>query len=510
MSEPEHLPKPVSAAPPPDRTVAEKRVAPFPTSVLLDEAIVGSSHAIPLVYPHVLDTRPTTAIVSIKSASAAVSRPNHDLERAANEMSRRRAEAFSPVDPTHIVEPGRELPVRFYPTFPGDHEADVQILLRWPDELVDLRTVRVYGHARWLDDAPARPLGGTRERVANRDHEPEIPTADLANVAEIHRTTLSNLYNETKSAATAVATNQASGLNVVSGEAQSYHRAPPKASWWESAAELALTVAIGSLAGGVSKVVAGSLANAKYTEVLLGDGIKEGLKWAGKKAWLSKSPDPSSNVEIAFFALQGSTLGKLANENSKLIDHENRRLQHVLVKDPNRAIAEMHALRQGFRATEPRAEEEQRKETTRQWLSLVGRSENGSETVPVNGEIRDTTKLGLAHSKTRGVLRIEVEREPFVVTSASIDGVSQEIANRLLTQKLSTEPIPMVITIRDGRAALVLTRDEVGRVRRSHAPEWEAQTHGAAQQYVDNVLAKPLREWGVMFITTDDATGTGS
>jgi hypothetical protein len=322
-------------------------------------------------------------------------------------------------------------------------------------------------------------------------------------VNEGQKLELKDLRDEAWTAASAVAGAQQSGRNTVHTEATSYKRKPYKPTPWEHFAELALTMAIGGIAGGVAKAVGARLGNTKYGEGAIGDAVKEGLKWAGKKAFI-ESPKPAAETSIGYFNKQFSTLEKLKAENTELVDREHRRTQHVMVTEPERAIAQMQALRDGFREIKPSAEEEQRSQTQRGWLSLVARSENGGETVDVNGEQRQTTDLHLATGVTRGVLRIRAYTDGELrVTSASIDGVSQSTADRLLSQDLRREPIPIVILATEGRNGSFVTRDEVGRVRLSHAPEGEAQAHRTTEQFVERVLAKPLTAWGVTHIVTD-------
>ena len=127
----------------------------------------------------------------------------------------------------------------------------------------------------------------------------------------------------------------------------------------------------------------------------------------------------------------------------------------------------------------------------------------------MNGEQRDTTKLNWATGATRGVLRIRAKIDGHVVTvtSASMDGVSQEIGDRLRTQDLRALPIPIVILATGDGGTSFVTRDEVGRVRISGRPDHEAQHHRDRQELCDRVLAKTLDGWGVKHVVTDDATG---
>lgn len=511
MSGQERETKPVVVPQTSQNGAVAKRVAPFPGVVALEEQIVNSSRVLPLVIPR-LNGPPGTAIVSIKPASAFVSRRN-DLERAGDDMARQKSEAFSPAEPTSEIKDGREIPIRFWPKFSGTHEADISILMRWPAEgdAMEMRTVRVYGHARKLDEAPAHPLGDTRSPVGHVDDK-EVPVADPSGVAPVHVATLDHVAGEAKDAVGSVARHQRDGLKEAEGEIGAYARRPPEAPWWESLAEFALSLTIAGVAASLSKKIAGSLSLSKYTEIGFADSVKEAMKAGGKRAFLSRGKhaeaDVSSDTKLAFFTIQHRTLSMFEDENVWLVQREHRRLGHQLRSDPSEAISKMQALRDGLRGVAPFAEQEQGAQTRRGWMSLLGRALNGTEHVQVNGELRQTTDLHHAKGDTRGILRIRVEDGK--VTKASIAGLSQPAADRLLKQNLSRESIPLLIESRTGRDGSLYTRDEVGRVRMAFIRDGEEDGHHHAQRVVDEVLSKSLSAWGLSRIETDaQETGIG-
>jgi hypothetical protein len=515
--------------PPRNLETPAQRIAAFPTKRELGEQIVDSAHEFELVRPRITarEKLPATAIVSIAPAEIARSRPaDGELQDRLSEQ--RRMQAFSPVAVSHEVRGDESIPLKFWPRFGGDHEADVNVLLRWSDDVVDQRTIRVHGRARRLNDAPETPLGETSGK-RGIESEPQLPTADLSNVREIHKTGLSNAYELAKVAVGGLARAQLAGLTTALKEADSYERKPPKATWWDTLAEFAITAAIGSVANVASKAVGAWLAPklaklepltglqkrgdfSKYTDAAVTDGVKDALKLAGKKALIAgpKGTGGSSNGMIAFFETQQKALNALIGTNEAYVVREHERLQHLLVEDPERAIAIMSSLEHGFGPeTQGSATNAQTLHSVAQWISVCGRSENGSEAARVNGEQRGTTKLNWATGATRGVLRIRAKIDGHVVsvTSASMDGVSQEIGDRMRTQDLSTLPIPIVILATGGGGTSFITRDEVGRVRVSGRPDHEAQNHRDSQELCDRVLAKTLDVWGVKHVVTDDATG---
>lgn len=111
--------------------------------------------------------------------------------------------------------------------------------------------------------------------------------------------------------------------------------------------------------------------------------------------------------------------------------------------------------------------------------------------------------------------------------SATIHGVSQEVADRLASEPLATRPVPIKLDVLQlgGLIRSVITRDEVGRVRiqggleapdrAQHdfgaraAPRNEAQVQQAAEAFVEKLLSQSLAERGVK-VVTDDATGLSS
>ncbi len=506
-----------------------QRIAAFPTKRDLGEQIVDSAHEFDLVRPRITarEKLPATAIVSIAPAEIARSRPAAgELQDRLSEQ--RRMQAFSPVAVSHEVRGDESIPLKFWPRFGGDHEADVSILLRWSDDVVDQRTIRVHGRARRLGDAPEKPLGETSSK-REIESEPRLPTADLSNVREVHKLGLTNAYDTAKTAAKGVARAQLAGLETAIAEVGRYQRKLPKATWWDTLAELAITAAIGSVANVAAKAVGSWLTPqfaklepltdlrksgvaSKYTEAAVTDGVKDALKLAGKKALIAvpKGAGGSSHGEIAFFETQRLALSALIGANEAFVDREKERLQHLLVDDPERAIAIMSSLEHGFGPeTQGSATDAQTLHSVIQWISVCARSENGTEAARVNGEQRDTTKLNWATGATRGVLRIRARIDGHVVsvTSASIDGVSQMIGDRLRTQDLSTLPIPIVILATGDAGTSFVTRDEVGRVRVSGRPDSETQDHRDTQELCDRVLAKTLDAWGVKHVVTDAEKG---
>jgi hypothetical protein len=215
--------------------------------------------------------------------------------------------------------------------------------------------------------------------------------------------------------------------------------------------------------------------------------------------------------------MQTKALKKLQLENQRFIDRQHRRLQHLLLIDPERAVAIMESIEEAMTAKLQDATELQQTASERQWVSVVARSSQGSDAVNVDGEVRGTTGIarpddwGRIHAPERGILVIRVAVPPgelsevSAVKGASIHGISQPIADRLWVQDLSSAAIPIKIIAESEQGASWIMRDEVGRVRIPYRGAEEAQLHRGAQLVVDRVLAKTLKEWKVKRVMTDDA-----
>lgn len=209
--------------------------------------------------------------------------------------------------------------------------------------------------------------------------------------------------------------------------------------------------------------------------------------------------------------------------------------------EPSHGRAAMITLARGMASASAVADQIQQQATSLEWIAAVARRANGSTQAKLpDGSEAETTKLDAARSydaetwysesgvaKHDGVLDIHVElpvgmtpveMSGFKVKSASITGVSQELADRLVDLHLAHAGIPIRLVV-SGHPALI-TRDELGRVRINGylltkdassdggPPHWtEAHMHRGAKLLVDKVLSKTLRAWGIEAPKTDDATG---
>ncbi len=281
----------------------------------------------------------------------------------------------------------------------------------------------------------------------------------------------------------------------------------------------------------------------------LRDGFKSAAKLARKGASGSQKSGEdqqprrkhSSNAAIDFLG-----------QHLKLVSDRGAAYNNVVIKmsemlrnvEPSQGRAAMITLARGMASASAVADQIQHHATSLEWIAAVARGANGATGGELpDGSKADTTNLdgtrgygaetwysesGVA--KHDGVLDIHVElpvgRTPvemsgFKVKSASIVGVSQELADKLVDLHLAHAGIPIRLVV-SGHPALI-TRDELGRVRINGylltkdasndggSPQWtEAHMHRGAKLLVDRVLSKTLRAWGIEAPKSDDATGRGN
>lgn len=489
---------------------AGSRIAPFPKTVDLGEQIVGSSHEFEVATPYASEH--ALAVLVSAPIRAGDPAPNGPLHVSAEQ----RAEAFTPIGaPERTTAPIR---VRFSPTFSGLFQADLKILLKWDDGAIDHRVVRIHARARQLTEAPADAIHQPRNTTAYDGSE--IPTADLTGVAAVPKLALENLANKTKTLAAGLAAQQENGRDTAEKNVGSYKYAPPPPSLFDVAAEIALGFAVGGIASRIGILVATELVSlvprglANNHVTALAGVIEDGLKNAARAPGVTsefKSNAVSSNGQILFFAKLQRALSKLATQNGLFVDSQNERLQHLLRAEPELAIATMKSLRASIEAIKDPAELQQNA-AEQQWVSMVARSANGTSSVDVNGDAHETTKLNRTNLiPTAGILTIRVAvpatrlSEPTTVDDATINGVSQSLAEHLRAADLARTAIPILIVATSSKGTSLVTRDEVGRVRMFSAAERERDEHQDAQRFVDKVLSKSLERWGVKYIETDSS-----
>ncbi len=222
-------------------------------------------------------------------------------------------------------------------------------------------------------------------------------------------------------------------------------------------------------------------------------------------------------------------------------------MRPLLRSKPAEAVAVMRVLEEEFKSQQKFAEAEQTRITALLWATNVARRNLGSEQVSGGEREQTATKLDATRVLTKeqmpkardGLLDIVIRRnDPFPqVVSARMNGVSAEIAGRMLNTPLRDFPVPVrfVLDATDAKPTII-TRDETGRVRitgdlvyflkfssnnldrkalrkMEAAPKRdgfvleESEAIAGATSVVERILSRPLTDWGVSTIAHDDATG---
>ncbi|HLL23651.1 MAG TPA: hypothetical protein VK427_16045, partial [Kofleriaceae bacterium] len=375
--------------------------------------------------------------------------------------------------------------------------------------------------------------------------------------------------------ATLLIDQQLNGVAIAAMDITSYQaqRLPP--TMFDEVLELAFMMGVSGIAGVVARYLAqnlaGSLAQVAPAPGMLGagsapvqktseqlgtlmtDGLKEGLKISGKiarkHALVAEQVNPEA-PRISFSSNRANNrvaefLTSVRNRGELYHDAVTRTSSMLRSVEPAQGNAAMRTLALGLAAASDVAPHIQQHALVLEWVRTVARHANGTEPALLpDGSEAETTKLDGARSygaetwvsdasvpKRDGVLDIHVDLPvgttpiemvgDMQVKSASIMGISQEIADKLVHLHLAHAGIPIRLVV-SGHPALI-TRDELGRVRingylltkdtvsSEGTPRWtEAHMHRGAQFLVDKVLSKTLWAWGVEAPVSNDATGRTS
>lgn len=283
---------------------------------------------------------------------------------------------------------------------------------------------------------------------------------------------------------------------------------------------------------------------------LVGDAVKEGMKGIAKRGLGANASGPeqsarddddmadeafSSNEEIDFFTKHAQEMNGLAHSYTTIVNELEAQLAGV---DPQHASSALMAVAHAFNEAAPNAVLLQARATEFQWVSATAKRNLGSRkrNLPDGSSYRATNLDGALDFGERGPLAphygsvprhdgvldihvevpentMPVETVNLRIRSASLSGISQEIADRIRTTDLSAAGIPLRIILH-GQPALI-TRDEIGNVRVNgylHTLDGtnasEAHAHKGARMIVNKILSKTLDQWGIRSIKTNDASGT--
>lgn len=393
----------------------------------------------------------------------------------------------------------------FRPTRNAIYRGTLVVTATWADGQVETQSMDLRGRGRELDQAPSHERSPDEvaaaqaedARLAQEHADEQARIAANDKIDEPYPQHQADAFEAAARAAGGagrrLAAGQLLGAKTAGDEAAAYHRTvqPPARSLWWDLLEIAISVGTAGVAGAVAK----NFVN--WTEAYLdakgapgiaaiGDMIKEGIKTGSKRAMAmtggggggdatehveSGRRDHSTNQRIDFFAEQVAILDAATAEREQLIEDRRAALKPLLrTEHAATAVAAMSAVGDAFAAAATDAEQAQHDATAVQWVSYVARASFGVEDVPrqniiENGEEpapQTATKLDTVRpedpaslmSSPRGLLDIGVWvgigdqgarwAKP---TYASLEGVSQEIADRIARIPLRDVPVPLRLVL---------------------------------------------------------------
>ncbi len=549
--EPESVLKPATTTaettPPRTPMIRLPRVLPLgPARIDLGEQVVGSRESFDLVLPRVSDQFVGTAVVrgsiggvSSRSAGAGpLASPDliDAIEHAAFAVETGPGGAPLVLD-TRAMRPIR---VEFSPRHPGRYDAMVHLALHWSDGAVTDHEVSVTGRARALTDVPRQHAPAAPAPNDLTGHE--APSHDRSELATTHNAaSVDALIQQARDSAGGLADAQRNGVATAEAESESFTARVPKAAWWATLAEIAISMGVAGIAGVVAKTLAQRLASLAHPDALdstkiplftgLADGIKEGLKGTAKHtvpmpgraaskvpstpAPESRTEPASSNARIDFWDRQRGLLAQVHMANRTIVSDTAKSLQQLPLAD--RALA-IGALAEALEAARlDHAARHQMFASETQWVSGIAQASLGHDDVQVVGEERPRAVTELRHVRDdnpfvvrNGLLQITVADDGHAlrVSAASLRGVSQEIADQLWKRPLHGVPIPLLVKVTGHAEDMTITRDEAGRIR-AEGSAAEPTLIRRATMLLDEVLGRSLQQWQLPAIETNDATGRG-
>ena len=309
---------------------------------------------------------------------------------------------------------------------------------------------------------------------------------------------------------------QADGVEIAYNNAAHYRKRPPKpdGSLLFALARAALEIATAGIATRVAASVTKALA-------VSSEAVQSSLEMAfelGAKAFVARlSPgDDAGDIGLGgnalndYFECQLRALRATQVHRTELVVRELRRLEPYLHAGSDMPIEAARAVERAATAEIPRATTLQADRSMIGWVQAVSQP----TTVP-----RETSHVERL-PPIRGVLDIvfdgvpEDPNAPATVVSATLNGISQEVANSLVRRRLLTSiPIRAQGTTdgRHGSMPVIVQRSPTGELE---VVDWLGYTRGkgrgnqlvGARKLIEQELVPDVARRG---IATDDGTGTG-
>lgn len=446
--------------------------------------------------------------------------------------------------------------IAFNPRKAGEARGTLKIAISWPlDGHVETQTINLRGSARTLNDAPDQRLGS--EPIHDGASQPApLPARETKQAME---TPLSagvyETIDATSKAAEGLASAQLGGIDLAEKEAASYTKAVPKAErslWWDLA-EMALTIATGHIATAVAEKLLPRLLSKTVTEQVFTEKItstvgakiplavtqtiKQSITSSGvlaikgvvpqKNSQHPAEPLPershgrnSSNARIDFFEGQRSLVRAERVVYQQQVRAALHQVAPLLATHPEQAKASLDAVTDAFTESQIDATLNQADAIAPAWVSTVARLNLGQEATHTSNQAAGTSAVmdatrkldGAGHAKSaNGVLDVYVTNGR--IEAAKLNGVSQEIADRLADLSLAHAPMPVrfILGSQNEPNPTIITRDDAGRVRVAgdlDGHSLEANNVKSATALIERFLSVPLSQLNFE-IATDDGTGRG-
>lgn len=521
-----------------DASKSVTKVQPFPKQVNLGKVVTGGSTTATVVTPTLAN-----------DAGRATMRAH-----ATNGIGWRTfsiVNAFAGHEAVPIA--GQPLEVRFNPLAHGVLKTQLTCSLASEDGGLEEREIELEGE-------------GVNSHVqAQGEGQPvvDIEGIDPGEVEELRKRT-----GEAALQARALAAAQERAVGAVENEVETYKKKPREGISFLDLALLAVSIGTAGVGGVIATAV-----GPKLTKTLVGgftkhaldtskgmgaaalNGISESIQTgfaesagsamkSGVSAVFGEDEQPrhvhndeafSSNARINFFETQKDRLARVGVQYAATISKQETILQPLLRTDATAAKQAMETIRDTCGAQYGEAHRVQAFATTAQWAAATAQSVAGKrERFDLNGRssVTDFSKgYGVDADKryASGLLRIAVtmQGDEIRVTSAALDGLSQELADRMDDRPLLNAGMPIRIVVTSEQNKLIertaiskstdtrvwITRDESGSVNvkgrmpyRSNDSFFRSDEE-AAVSLCQEVLSKPLIHWGLKMINTDDATG---
>lgn len=443
--------------------------------------------------------------------------------------------AASPSDGTYIdTETREEISVRYQPAMPGPSQALLVLTASWSDGLVTTHNVELRARAHKLTEPPSTGVG--KRDVPATAATPPPNTGDPNHDFFVALESAHDAVN-------AIAEKQLEGVQVAQEEARSYQRYAPSAPWWVPLAEIAISMGVAGIAAVVAKQLSTAIGTAilpagsavKPSDLKLviaaNDAIKEGLKGIGKKATpemgkaSTKAPRPpvsssagqeSSNDGINFFSVQRNLLIDRKADNNAHVTRYHANLVPILQTAPKLAAEAVWTLKEALGQGQHVAMHEQLLATESQWVVGVA---NAAAYDARREPMLEHLRAKVTNLRPDGIIRLDIETDDpiagyLVVTSAKVDGISQEIADQLWREPLVGIPVPVFVRVRSGKHDARISRDSTGVIRiegdlpGDHASV-EAEKIDGAVAFLARLFGRSLEAWNVPILVSDDASGRG-